>query len=310
MLLVTVSARDQFNNVATAEQGDITLAGTGSVTGIGSFTFVNGLIVASVRDTVVETVTLSLTDSDSLGIDVSTTKAVDFTPGVAVEFVIVQPSTSSVDVPRVISIRAVDQFGNTATDFSEDVSLRVESDDFNFLQLVNINSGVGSLSFQVQKPQSIALSLVDSEGTGLIVTSTQTAIVTAGAATSFIFLGASIATAGDSPSIQLEARDAFDNLAVFQQGSVTVLVNGASPIVATVTNGTASATVTTNLAETLTLTLSPVTGLDMSATLDVVFIPGTCPQILCTFTHHLFQDRQTRMLSSTRRTTRSTTRSL
>ena len=80
---VTVEARDQFNNRATAENRSVTLDASGSVTGVGVVTFVNGVATKVLRDSLVETATLSMIDSSFLGVDVSSTQPIVWTPGLS-----------------------------------------------------------------------------------------------------------------------------------------------------------------------------------------------------------------------------------
>jgi len=77
---VTVQALDQFNNLATGESRDVTLLATGSAT-VASGGLVNiaaGSGTVNVDDTVAETVTLTLSDTQSTGLNVSSQEDVIF----------------------------------------------------------------------------------------------------------------------------------------------------------------------------------------------------------------------------------------
>lgn len=83
---VTVEARKQNNQVDTAYQNDVTLVTSGSATGGGLVNIVNGVGTISVNDSVAETVTLSLSDTQSTELDVSSTQNVVFSSADAVSW--------------------------------------------------------------------------------------------------------------------------------------------------------------------------------------------------------------------------------
>lgn len=79
---VTVEARKQNNQVDTSYQNDVTLVASGSATGGGLVDIVNGVGTREINDSVAETVTLSLSDTQSTGLDVGSTREVTFSsPG-------------------------------------------------------------------------------------------------------------------------------------------------------------------------------------------------------------------------------------
>lgn len=75
---ITVEARKQNNQVDTAYQNDVTLVTSGSATGGGLVNIVNGVGTLAINDLVAETVTLSLSDTEATGLDVSSTQNVVF----------------------------------------------------------------------------------------------------------------------------------------------------------------------------------------------------------------------------------------
>ena len=77
---VTVEARKTGNTVDTAYQNDVTLVTSGSATGGGLVDIVNGVGTLQINDSVAETVTLSLSDTEATGLDVSSTKEATFAP--------------------------------------------------------------------------------------------------------------------------------------------------------------------------------------------------------------------------------------
>ncbi|MDP3725575.1 MAG: hypothetical protein Q8R36_00080 [bacterium] len=75
---VTVEAQKSNNQVDTSYQNDVTLVTSGSATGGGLVNIVNGVGTTTVNDLVAETVTLSLSDTQSTGLNVSSTQNVVF----------------------------------------------------------------------------------------------------------------------------------------------------------------------------------------------------------------------------------------
>lgn len=88
---VTVQAQNCLDAVLTSYQNDVTLIASGSVTGGGLIDIVNGVGTAIINDMETESVTLSLSDTESTGMDVSSTQMVVFEP-----IVVTGPDTMSV----------------------------------------------------------------------------------------------------------------------------------------------------------------------------------------------------------------------
>lgn len=76
-VIVTIEAR-RGNTVDTNYQNDVTLVTTGSATGAGLVDIVNGVGSLSINDLVAEVVILSLSDTESTGLDVGSTREVTF----------------------------------------------------------------------------------------------------------------------------------------------------------------------------------------------------------------------------------------
>jgi len=75
---VTVQAQDASNNIVTDFQTDVTLVLSGSATGGGVVDIVNGVGILNIQNAVMETVNLSLTDSQATGLNVTSTQSVTF----------------------------------------------------------------------------------------------------------------------------------------------------------------------------------------------------------------------------------------
>ena len=171
-ITVTVEAQDQYGNVVTTYTDDVTLAAGGDATGGGVVDIAAGVGTLDISDETPETVALSLTDSASTGLTVSSTQDVVFAAGAATEFVILDPTDGTTGTPITVTVQAQDQFGNVATAEDRDVTL-VADGDATGGGLVAIVAGVGTLDISDSTAETVNLSLSDSESTSLTVSSTQ-----------------------------------------------------------------------------------------------------------------------------------------
>lgn len=116
---VTIQAQNALGEVADTYGQDVTLVTSGSATGAGLVNIINGVGSTTVSDTVVETVHLSLSDSQSTGLDYSSTRDVYFGPGVTA--VLSASSTSIMEAGTLLSVTASrrDRLGNFVTSGSE-----------------------------------------------------------------------------------------------------------------------------------------------------------------------------------------------
>jgi hypothetical protein len=77
-IVITIRVEDDDGNVDTTYQSDVTVTVSGSATGEGLVNIVNGVGTKTLVSSVAESVTLSLIDSESTGLDVSSTKNVSW----------------------------------------------------------------------------------------------------------------------------------------------------------------------------------------------------------------------------------------
>ncbi len=75
---VTIEAQRSNNQIDTDYQDDVTLVTSGSATGGGLVDIINGVGAIQINDYVAETVILSLSDTESTGLDVSSTQELTF----------------------------------------------------------------------------------------------------------------------------------------------------------------------------------------------------------------------------------------
>jgi hypothetical protein len=282
-VLVTIQAQDQFGNVVLNENRDVTLVTSGTATGGGLVDIIGGQGFALVHNTTPATITLSLSDTQGTGLNVSSTQNVVFSVGAAAQFVILNPADGTVDNPVTVTVQAQDQWGNLVTTENRDVTL-VTSGSATGGGLVNIVNGVGTISISDAVPETVFLSLSDTQGTGLFVTSVQDVVFSVGSATQFVILDPADATVGNQVNVTVQALDQFNNIVTTETRDVTLNASGSATGdgLVDIVGGTGTIAITDNVPETVTLTLSDTqgTGLNVSSTQDVVFSLGGATQFV------------------------------
>ncbi|OGE82980.1 MAG: hypothetical protein A2846_02425 [Candidatus Doudnabacteria bacterium RIFCSPHIGHO2_01_FULL_49_9] len=112
---VTIRAVDAGNALDTTYNNSVTLNASGSATGSGVITIQNGIGLANITDQVAETVNLSLTDSNSTGLGVSSTQDLIFSPGPVAKFTISSPADAPAGTRLPYTVTRKDHFGNLVT---------------------------------------------------------------------------------------------------------------------------------------------------------------------------------------------------
>jgi hypothetical protein len=118
-ITVTVQAQDATNAIVTSYQDDVTLVASGSATGDGLVNIINGIGTIQIANTVVETVALTLQDSQSTGLDVSSTQDVQFAVGATADLYFgIQPSNvqTNTAIFPAMTVEITDQYGNPRFD--------------------------------------------------------------------------------------------------------------------------------------------------------------------------------------------------
>src|SRR5690606_9685860 len=111
-------------------------------------------------------------DHEATGLTHSSSQDVIFGPATASQFVILDPSDSTVGIPTTVTVHALDGLGNIDTNYNTDVTL-VCSGDATDCGVVDIQSGVGSLNLNNLTAHTVTLTLDDHEATGLTHSSSQ-----------------------------------------------------------------------------------------------------------------------------------------
>ncbi|MBI4896368.1 MAG: hypothetical protein HY832_02365, partial [Candidatus Aenigmarchaeota archaeon] len=128
-ITVTVRALNAQDVVDTEYTSDVYLNATGSATGYGLVDISSGTGTKSLSDQITETVNLSLADTQSTGLTVTSTQNVVFDPGVLRNFTIDAISEQPVGTFNVV-MRARDQYSNLKTDFTGTVNMSLSTGTF------------------------------------------------------------------------------------------------------------------------------------------------------------------------------------
>lgn len=111
-IAVTIQAQDNSGNIDATFQSDVTLETSGSASGGGIVDIVNGVGTTNISNTLAETITLSLLDSQETGLDVSSTQNVVFDVGEVAQFSLNNPGDISAGSRIKYTVTRKDQYGN------------------------------------------------------------------------------------------------------------------------------------------------------------------------------------------------------
>ncbi len=278
---ITIQAQKSDDSIDTNFNQDVTLVVSGSATGAGLVDIVNGVGTIVITDAVSETVALTLSDTESAGLDVSSTADIFFSSGPieAVQFIIIDPADGIAGSPVTVTIEARKNDATIDTNFQSDVTLAA-SGSATGGGLVDIINGVGTIEITDAVAETVTLTLVDSETTGLNVSSTQEVVFVPSAAlvSKFVLLDPEDGITRRPITVTIQAQKTDDTVDGTYQQDVTVFVSGSATGAGLVdiVNGVGTIVITDAVAETVTLLLVDTegTGLDISSTQTVLFRRG------------------------------------
>jgi len=277
---VAIEVQDSSGQLVPDFEENISLQVNGSATipNNGLVNIVGGKGLAWVNDKVAETVQLSLSDTEGTGLDASSTAILVFGIAPATAFEILDPPDALAGTSVTVVIRAINQFGLVDPAFHQDVTLLASGNALVANNgLVDIVNGTGNISLSDNTPETVVLTLLDSEQTGLKHTAMQEVVFSPAPAVKFALVLPAVAYQGIPATVTIEARTpsgAVDS--AFNQG-VTILAGGNAQILGNslvnLTNGTGTVSVLNAVHETITLSLSDTqaTGLDASDTQQLSF---------------------------------------
>ena len=280
-----VEAVDSFNNIDTTYNQDVTMTTTGSATGGGLVTIINGVGTSTAHDTVAENVTLGLSDTQSTGLNVSSTATIDFLSGPVVKFVLNHPGDMNTGTRLGYVVGREDQYNNPAAAATGTVVYLYSNSTgtpafFNAssggsqITSTTIPSGATSTTFWYYDTVAGTVTVTASDNssgpasTGAIASASDTFSVKTGAV-KFVFANVpSIATTGNNTSFNVEAVDSFGAIDPSFNIGVTVTKTGSATGggLVTMIGGIGTTTVTDLVAENVTLGLSDTQGTGLGVT--------------------------------------------
>ena len=250
---VTVTATDNSGNTATGFNGSLILTTSDGQTAFlaGTPTFTNGVGTFTVVLDTAGTVALTATSGSIQG----TSGSISVHAGAASNFVVAEPNTVTAGAIFTVAIIAEDAFGNTATSFSGNPTLTSSDGQTVFLTAIPVfSNGVATATAVLDTASIVALTATSGsiQGTG------DDTIVQAGSASLFSVDGPADAVIGASFTVIVMAQDAFGNTATNFSGSFSLIASDGQTVAVSgnplFLGGVASASVTLNIADTLTLT--------------------------------------------------------
>src|SRR5713101_8303202 len=230
----TVTALDQFNNVATGYIGTADFSSSDPAAELTppNHTFTprtglnNGVFTASVKFHPAGSQTVTAADHANASIT-GTSGAVTVAPGAATRFsVVVSTSPVTAGVADAFTVTARDQFNNVATGYvgtadfsSSDPAAELTPPNHTFTSGTGLNNGVFTASVKFHAAGSQTVTAADHANAS--ITGTSAAVTVApGAATRFsVVVSTSPVTAGVADAFTVTARDQFNNVATGYVGT-------------------------------------------------------------------------------------------
>ena len=221
-IIVSVTAFDQFDNVATGYSGTVQLTSTDSqaiLQGDSALTNGVGFFAVTLGSTGNQQVTA--TDTATLSIN-GTSGTITVGAGAATQFsVVVAPSTVTAGVPFNFTVTALDAFNNTANGYSGTVQFSSTDPSATVPGNATLSGGTGSFNATLQTAGIQRLIANDVVTTSISGTSGPiTVSAAAAAATSLEVIAPSDVTAGATFDFTVTARDQFNNTATGYTGTV------------------------------------------------------------------------------------------
>ncbi len=291
---VTVQAQKSDGSVDTNYQNDVTLVTSGSATGGGLINIVNGVGTASISDHVAQTVTLSLTDSQSTGLTVTSTQQIIFSPGAVTQFTLNNPGDMYANTRLGYLVSRKDQYGNLATSGATTAYIYTSSTSTshgfyndslagNLITSIVIpdSSSTAQFWYYETTPGTYTITASDNatapDGATGITDATDTVTVMP-VATKFVIISATSTTVDSPITVTVQAQKPDNSIDTNYQNDVTLVTSGSATGggLVDIINGVGTKQISDTVPETVHLSLSDTqsTGLNISSTADVVFGVG------------------------------------
>jgi len=302
---VTVTAEDQYNNVATSYVGTahFTTTDGGAVTLPANYTFVAGdagVHTFTNAFTLVTSGNRTVTATDTVTGSITGTSAnIAVSAGVATHFVVAAPGVANAGTAFSVTVTAEDQYNNVATGYLGTAHFTTTDGGTVTLPanyaFVAGDAGVHVFSnaFKLATPGTQTVTATDTV-TGSITGTSASITVSPGAATHFVVAAPGVANAGTAFAITVTAEDQYNNVATGYRGTAHFTsTDGAATLPANytfvagdngvhtfaagvklVTAGIQTVTATDTVTGTITGTSTGTTVSPLAATHFVVAAPG------------------------------------
>jgi len=266
---------DTSNNLFTQINTKVTLIASGNATGGGVINILNGIGTFKINDQLAEIIHLSLEDTFETGIYIDATSDVEFT-AIPPKFIIRDPQDSIQGTPVEVTIQAQNVDGTVNTEINLQVTLVASApatvSNNGVVQIIN---GIGLLTVNCDSVAVIHLSLVDSDNTGLDVSSVQDVSFSIAPASKIVILPVNPSIQGTPVTVEIRVFNSFDLLISDWNIGVTLFASGnaTGAGVVQISGGIGTIEINDLVKETITLTLQDTegTGLDITSSQNIEF---------------------------------------
>ena len=218
VLTFTVTALDQFNNVASNYAGTVTLSANDAAVLSSDNTLTNSVGSFFAVWTKVGSKTLTATDTVTSGIT-GTSGAIVVQPAQVRTFAVNPPTVATAGSSFVFTVTAKDQFQNTVTGYGGTV--HITSSDGAALLPADANLAFGSGTFSVTLKTLGSQTLTATDTASASVTGNSAITVVGGGATHFLVqVFSNGISAGSAVVFRVTAEDQFNNIATSYAGTV------------------------------------------------------------------------------------------
>jgi hypothetical protein len=288
----TVTARDQYHNVATHYVGTVTFttsdAGTGAAVpadytftaaDAGVHTFTSGVTLVTAGGQ-----TVTLRDKAYLTGATVTTTSFTVSPAAASTLKVTGfPSAVTAGGSGTFTVTASDAYGNVATGYSGTVHFTSSDAQAALPADATLTNGTGTFTATLKTAGTQSLTATDTANGALSVSEAGISVSPAAASTLRVAGFPSSVTAGGSAPFSVTAYDAYGNVAIGYSGTVHFTSSDAQaalPADVTLINGTGSFTATLKTAGTQSLTATDTANAALSGTEGGIAVSAAAASVL------------------------------
>ena len=252
---ITITALDQFGNVATGYTGTVDFSSSDSAAVLPApSTLTDGTRTLAVTLKTSGSQTITGTDSATSSLT-GTSSPITVNPAAATHFTLTTPATAQSGKAFSFGVTALDQFGNVATGYTGTVHFTSTDAAASLPADFTFTDGTATFNATLNTDGNQTITATDTVTSS--ITGTSPAISVSGAATHFQVVATTPVTAGTVDSFTVTALDASGNVAVSYTGTVgftSTDPNATLPANSTLANGVGAFNATLKTAGTQTIT--------------------------------------------------------